>query len=840
MTDPRWERIQEIFEGALALGAEGREAFLRDACAGDEALLAEVASLLDADEQENSFLDAPGLSSFFEREDDIPLGTAVGPYRVVRVIGEGGMGMVYLAERSDGEFEQRVALKVIKRGMDSREIIARFRAERQILARLHHPNIARLLDGGVTGDGRPWFAMEYVDGKPIDEHCDERRLNVDQRLDLFATVCGAVQYAHANLVVHRDLKPDNILVTSDGTVKLLDFGIGKVLEGDDDGTRLTRVGSRVLTPAYASPEQMRGGAIGTATDVYSLGVVLFELLVGQRPRIVPGAEAEPGTGEGEDSISLLTALQRGRRSNGATDLDQVCTTRDTRIDKLERKLRGDLDVICRRALQPDPERRFGSVEALAGDIRRHRDGLPVLARPDSFAYRTKKFVSRNLATVLVTLAMVSVVVTLVSFYTVRLRAERARAEAEASKSSDVAIFLVDLFRRASPQMTHNIVTARELLDAAVEGLDTLAVDQPRLYSDLLMSTGMVYRELGDLAAAEPQLRKLVRTNEDIFDGPDVLSIQAKSQLATTLQEEGKLREAVPFFESALAEARALPEHDPFAIAYCLNNLAKVHVDMADYRLAEDPLREASAIYAVQAEAAPGSVATGWHATAVRNLARTVRLQGRYAEADSLFRVSIATSREAYPVGSPSMAETLYEAAALRLDVDDLEGAEAYAGEALAMRRNEYPDGHAGIGRSLTQLATIHRRAGDLARADAEITQADSILTALLPAPHPWIGEAVLERAAILEARGRPDAAEATYRRSIATLDEALGSTHPEVASARVALAAFLADRGECSRALDVLPDAVAVLEHRLGEGHPRSVDGRALLQRCQGAGSRPS
>jgi eukaryotic-like serine/threonine-protein kinase len=829
MSDDRWERIQEIFEGALDLDGAARDAFLREACRGDDALVAEVESLLEADERGYSFLDTPGPVPMMDEDDDLPAGTEIGPYRVSRVIGEGGMGMVYLAERADGEFQQQVALKVIKRGMDTHDILARFRGERQILARLQHANIARLLDGGVTKDGLPWFAMEYVDGKSIDAHCDQGRLGIDARLDLFTTVCGAVQYAHANLVVHRDLKPDNILVTADGTVKLLDFGIGKVLEGDDDGTRLTRVGSRVLTPAYASPEQLRGSAVSTATDIYSLGVVLFELLVGQRPGRGEGSGDDAKAGAG-DSISLVTALRRGRRGEGGVDTDTLCTTRDTRLDKLERKVRGDLDVICQRALQDDPERRFASVEALAGDVRRHREGLPVLARPDSLMYRARKFVSRNLAAVLVTVAMVSVVITLVSFYTVRLRAERARARFEATNSADVADFLVNLFRMASPQTEKPLTTARQLLDQAVAGFDTLAVNQPKLYSNLLMSTGMVYRELGDLKAAEPQLRKLVHTNEHIFDGPAVLSIQAKSQLATTLQEEGKLREAIPFFESALAEARALPEKDPIAVAYCLNNLAKVHVDLADYARAEGPLREAAEIYSRNTT----KEGPGWYGTAMRNLARTVRLEGRYQEADSLFRLSIESWRKG-DTGSPSLAEGLYEAAALRLDLDDLVGADTLAEEALRRRRYDYPDGHASIGRSLIQLATVHRRAGDLRRASAEVAEGDSILRAHLPATHSWIAEAVLERGQIQQAEGRLDRAEASEREALSILGTSLGAEHPEYAWATVTLAGLLAERGECARALEILPSAVTTLEDRLGEGHPHAVAARALLRRCRRA-----
>jgi len=823
-----WTMLQRIFEEALALEGAAREQYLDTACASDPALRAEVASLLAADARGSSLLDGIGADAFRDAGEDLAPGTAVGAWRVVRRIGQGGMGIVYLAERGDGAFEQQVALKVIKRGMDSHEIVGRFRAERQILARLQHPNIARLVDGGVTGDGRPWFAMEHVDGQPIDRYCDRRRLGVAQRLDLFGKVCAAVQFAHANLVVHRDLKPDNILVTADGEVKLLDFGIGKVLAGDEDRSLLTQAGTRLLTPAYASPEQLRAESVSTATDVFSLGVVLFELLVGQRPLRGRGdpVPAPPGTGTAEN---LLAALQRSRSGEGEVRLDEVCTTRDTRADRLERQLRGDLEVICGRALQVEPERRYASVEALAGDLRRHRTGQPVLARPDSVAYRARKFVARNRTAVLATASVIALVTATVGFYTVRLRAARAGAEREAKKSTEVATFLVTLFRRASPQSTGRFLTARELLDQAVAGLDSIAVEQPVLYSDLLMSTGMVYRELGDLEAAEPQLRKLVQVNTTIFDRPAVLSIQGKSQLATTLQEKGEFAEAETFFESALAEARGLPG-DRYALAYCLNNLAKVRVDMARYREAEGPLREAAAIYSARRT----TMEVGWYGTALRNLGRTVRLEGRWEEADSIFTLSLAVSREGFPKGSPAMAETLYEAAALAADRGALDSAASWARAALAMREFEFPDGHPTTGRSLIQLARIARLRGDAAAAAAAWARGDSMLRARLPVGHVWIAWATLEQAEELRAAGKSGQAEGAYHKAVEGLTATLGAAHPDRAAALVRYGGLIAERRGCNAASALLDEGMAALTAGLGPDHPRVRRAREGLPACAG------
>ncbi len=841
MSADRWTVMQRVFEGALLLQGDDRQRYLDAACRGDEALRREIDALLAADEEGNSLLDGIAGDGLASRDEDLVPGTMVGAWRIAHRLAEGGMGLVYLAQRADGAFEQDVALKVIKRGMDSREIVARFRAERQILARLQHPNIARLVDGGVTDDSRPWFAMEYVDGKPIDVYCDQQRLTVAQRLDLFIEVCAAVQFAHAKLVVHRDLKPDNILVTHRGEVKLLDFGIGKVLEADDSRPQLTKTGMRLNTPAYASPEQLRGQPVSTATDVYSLGVVLFEMLVGQRP-MRGWRDTEPPPPDAVPE-SPLAALRRSRQGSGPVTLHDVCTTRDTRPDRLERQLRGDLEVICAHALQVETERRYASVEALANDLIRHRSGQPVLARPDSVAYRARKFVSRNRTGVISASVVLLLISSTAAFYTVRLRTERTLASRAATRANDVSTFLVNIFKRASPQSPHQLTTARQLLDDAVSGIDTLARDQPVLYSNVLLTTGMVYREMGDMKAAEPQLRKLVQVNRTIFHQPAVPSIQAKSQLATTLEEEGKFAQAEPFFESALAEARALP-NDPYAVAYCLNNLARLRLDMARYAEAEPPLREVVAIYgrpiAIPAEGAAPAVSpfaasapwfhTEWRATALRNLGRAVRLEGRLSEADSIFRLSVIDSRAAGPTGTPQVAETLFEDAALQIDLGRLDSARTLALASLAMRHAKYLKGHATIGQSLVQLASIARRQGRLRAADSLLTRGDSILRAMLPATHAWIATAELERAELLRAQKRPAAA--AYDSALAGLRTALGADHPDYAEALVHYGSYVADQHGCARAAPLLTKGLGMLVARLGAGNPRVARDRTLAGRC--------
>ncbi len=412
MTEPadaeRWRRLTELFDGLVGMPAGDRAARLAELDGEDASLRAEIESLL-AESDGAGLLDAPAsdvLATFLEEIDETvpeqPVGTRIGAYRLVEELGRGGMGVVYLAERVDGQFEQKVALKLVKRGLDTDEVLARFRRERQILARLDHRSIARLFDGGATEDGRPYFAMEYVMGDPITTWCDARRLSIEERLRLFRRACEAVHHAHRNLVVHRDLKPSNILVTEEGDLKLLDFGVAKLLgSGAEDGQAtptLTRVGLRAMTPEYAAPEQVLGNPVSTATDVYALGVVLYELLTGRRPyRLGPrfGREAERTILEGEpERPSAVVEAPSELERHSAAELAQA---RGLSPGGLRRRLVGDLDAIVLTALRKEPERRYGSAQSLAEDLGRHLIGDPVAARPEGWLYRAARFAGRHRA-----------------------------------------------------------------------------------------------------------------------------------------------------------------------------------------------------------------------------------------------------------------------------------------------------------------------------------------------------------------------------------------------------------------------------------------------------------
>jgi serine/threonine protein kinase len=383
MSPERYQQIKRLFARVADLPAAQRPAALDRLCAGDPALRAELERVLESDHAAGRFMEQPALAPMGrlvpQAAKESFVGRRVGPYEILSEIGRGGMGTVYLASRADDQFRKLVAIKVVNPGPEAEAMAARFRRERQILANLEHPNIAQLLDGGTAPDGSPYLVLEYVGGMPIDEYCESRRLPITARLKLFRTVCAAVHYAHQNLIVHRDLKPTNILVKADGAVKLLDFGIAKLLNPDPARTPLERTATamRIMTPEYASPEQARGDAITTATDVYTLGVVLYEILSGHRPY---------------RSLADILGDRAPDRPSAAASRTAEGKTRPA---SLRRKLAGDLDAIALKALEKNPAQRYGSAERLADDIQRHLRGLPVAARRDTTAYRLSKFLRRH-------------------------------------------------------------------------------------------------------------------------------------------------------------------------------------------------------------------------------------------------------------------------------------------------------------------------------------------------------------------------------------------------------------------------------------------------------------
>ena len=532
MDQARWQKIDGILKSALELPAAECSAFLEQACAGDESLRHEVERLIKSDAEASSFLDTPvfeDAAGLLKEKEALSLaGQSIGPYKIIREIGHGGMGTVYLAMRSDDHYSKQVAIKLIGRGMDTREILSRFRHERQILANLEHPNIARLLDGGTARDGLPYFVMEYIEGQPIDQYCDAKKLPVTERLKLFRTVCAAVHYAHQNLVIHRDIKPGNILVTAEGTSKLLDFGIAKLLNTEltEQTIPMTAAAMRPMTPDYASPEQVRGQQITTASDIYSLGVLLYELLTGQRPYHLKSTSPQ--------EIERIICEQEPERPSDLIEeagLTIEAKKKRAQSDFLNPKLlRGDLDNIVLKAMRKEPGRRYTSAEQFSEDLRRHLEGLPVIARKDTFKYRAGKFVKRHksgvVAAALIALALLAGVITTL-WQARNASAQRARAERRFNDVRRLANSFMFEVHDAVKDLPGSTPARGLIVRRALEYLDTLAeeaVDDPLLQSELATAYQKVgdvqgnpyYANLGDTSGALESYRKALLIRESLI------------------------------------------------------------------------------------------------------------------------------------------------------------------------------------------------------------------------------------------------------------------------------------------------------------------------------------
>jgi serine/threonine-protein kinase len=555
----RWARIEEIYEAVLELPSGERRPYVTTACAGDAALAGEILSMLAVEESGTS-LEIERLVRD-EGVADPLLGTSIGPWRIVDALGRGGAGAVYRVERCDGQYEQQAALKLLAPGLLSTDAAVRLAAERRILARLVHPHIARLIDGGMTTSGTPYLVMEYVDGQPLTAYCEDRRLSIPERLRLFQVVCAAVHHAHRALVVHRDLKPSNIYVSRGGEVKLLDFGIAKLLQADPFGeTPVTRTGLRPLTLAYAAPEQVRGEPVTTAADVYALGVVLYELLAGLRPHAVAGVTAA-------EAERMILEQEPAPPSAVAAGADRLATRSEPLQGRFRaRQLRGDLDRICLMALRKEPERRYASVEQFSADIDRYLSGHPVIAQSDRVAYRMRRFVRRNRVPLAVTALFAVVLTAFAATSLVQARqvaAERDRATLERDKTQRVLRIVIDLFRGANPDVVPDgdKQTIGQFLESAEPRVLAGLADDSEVSAAVKHALALVHRARSDFARARPLLEEALAESRAQFGPDDQETLTVQVSLGATLATMGHRADAIALLEDALERCeRALGVH----------------------------------------------------------------------------------------------------------------------------------------------------------------------------------------------------------------------------------------------------------------------------------------
>jgi serine/threonine-protein kinase len=823
MTAPeRWARIERILDELLdATGAE-RVARLEALTGDDAALQDEVRAFLEEDEREGGPLDR-GVDTLAHAAVTEDVGTArpparrVGPYRVIGELGRGGMGEVLLAERADGQFEHRVALKIV-RGAPREDVVERFRHERQILARLRHPNIASLHDGGSTDDGLPYFAMEYVDGDRITAWCDARRLDVDARLALFDAVCRAVQYAHRNLVVHRDLKPGNVLVTSDGTVKLLDFGIAKLVDpGEGDDTHTTR---SFFTPAYASPEQIRGLPTSTATDVWSLGVLLFELLTGRHPH---GGDTRPSMELArsivEDDAPSASAAWLATAS---ATREELARNRATDPAALRRRLRGDLDNILHKALRRNPEERYASVEDLRMDLERYRKSLPVSARSATAGYRLRKLVRRHrLGAAAVAVAALAVVAGVVGVgWQARVAAqERDRARAEARRAGAVKDYLLEVFSAADPTLeSGRPVTAVDLAERGASRIESRFADDPEVRADITSTLGHVLLSLAEYDRADTLLRAGLE---------DYRRLDRPEGIVTTLTEQGELAvaraqhdRAVELFEEAKGLATRTLGPDDRVTGRIWSSLGGARLYQGKHAEAESAMGEALRI----ARALPDSALVSDY---LQNLAASQNDRGDRVAAEASFREALAVRRALNSEGDVYTARILTSLCNLLNETDRLKEAEETGREAVALFRREYGErGHPEEAISFSNLAGVLRKAGNLDEAEALQLEALDMFKRHLGEEHYWVARLYSNLSLTRMKRGDIAGAEKLLSDSIRLMTNQLGPRHRSLIAPLNNRAKVLTDMKRYEEAEALYQQSLSIAKEVLGE---RSVDGTYAL-----------
>lgn len=835
-----WKQIKEIFDNALKIEGQERQRYIEKACGDDEELVKEIYSLIAAHAKSGPLdksLENIRHTALSGEDFQNLKGREIGPYKIKADLGHGGMGNVFLAERADGQYDQKVALKILRIGFTNQNQVRRFIAERQILASLNHPNIATLLDGGLTEDGQPWFALEYVKGSPIDKYCNTRRLNLKKRLNLFLKVCGAVQTAHQQLIIHRDLKPSNILVTDDGTVKLLDFGIAKVLNQEDllsEAVPLTRTGLLPLTPAYASPEQIRGNPISTASDIYQLGIILYELLTGIRPYEVSGrtpseieriiCETQP-----ERPSTAVTKLTDSKNQNVVFH-SRFQNTRQSNPDQLRKRLLGDLDTIVMKTLRKEPDRRYESAEQLAADIRHYLAGRPVTAHPDSRSYRTRKFVSRHKtgfsATVVIILMLIGYA-TSITYHSQQTQAALSQAQTETAKAEQVTEFLLSLFEASDPAETlGDTVTARVLLERGVQQAEELN-NQPEVQAQMFDLTGQIYSRLGNYNQAFDLLSRALSIRNQQFGEEDITTASTKVQLATIMHKSGNYENADSLLREALSIQRKLLGSDHQEVASTLSTLGGVLMGTGSYDEAESMLRQALQIQRQSFDDKHLDISE-----TLNILGLLLDITGDLDEAESAMREALEIRRELLSDLDPRVTMSLNNLGMLLRKKGDYKSAEPVYREALELKRSIYGDEHPSIATTLNGLGLLLKDMGNDVEAEPVIRESLAMRRAFLDENHPRIAESLNNLGNLLESKGELEEAAVYIGDTREKLKHTFGDMHPLVAYPTIGLARISMKQENYQDAEPLIRDALAIRENALPGDHPEVIEVMNMLGDC--------
>jgi serine/threonine-protein kinase len=806
-----WQQVEEVFWSALEQTAENRAAYVQSACAGDENLRAEVEAMLRSHEQAGDFMGQPAYQMNAQLLDQetgaLQIGETFGDYRILSLLGEGGMGEVYLAE--DTKLDRKVALKLVKSGLGRANLLRHFRREEKILAGLTHPNIARLYGGAVTPDGIPYFVMEYVEGERVDRYCDARRLKLPERLQLFRKICSAVSYAHQHLVIHRDIKPANIRVTAEGEPKLLDFGIAKLVDPQTESVaEPTMTLQSVMTPEYASPEQVRGEGVTTTTDIYSLGVVLYELLTGQRPYRIKSRRPD-------EVARAISEEEPQRPSTAVTKQNQPSVILNPR------SLRGDLDNIVLMAMRKEPSRRYASVAQFSEDIRRHVEGLPVIARKDTVGYRSAKFIRRYrvgvAAAMLVALAIVAGLIAAL------WEARQARAQRDVAQR--INTFLQDMLGAAAPEVKGIDVKVTDVLSDASRRAKTELANQPQVMADVLMTLGRTYISLGQLDKAETDLRAALEASLKANGELHPTTATTMGWLGLALAYQNKAAEGEQISRKAVELQRKLhPQgHEDLGVALYALGLNLIYGN--EPKAAQPFLKEASALIKKHL-----GETHGYYMSTLVVLAMAHEKAGEVDVAEPLYRQAIDVGSRVESRYRIYLAQAQLYLGILLINKTAYPEAEILLQRSEAIYREVYAgDTNSSIGAVKANLGWLYFLKGDYARAEDEDRQALDLLRKYVGPEHPVTASTAATLGLTLTREGKAEEGEPYLREALAIRQKVLPKSDFMIPYAASALGECLTAQKRYAEAEPLLTESYNELKSKLGDQNKRTVEARQRL-----------
>ncbi len=818
MANQNWAKVETIIDKALTLSESEREAYIEEACKDDQNLKGEVTQLLESifASESKKWLENPSeLKGEFFRDigdgasdSESMKGRTIDSYTITKLLGKGGMGQVYLAERSDGSFEHQVAIKIIREGRATKTNIDRFKQEQNILAGLNHPGIAKLFDGGITDDGFPYLIMEYVDGVPIDQFCKNNNLSLHQYIELFIKILEAIRHAHENLVVHRDLKPGNILITPNGDVKILDFGISKLLAAPEDQS-LTQTQTRLLTPKYAAPEQIKQQPITTATDIYSLGIIFYQLL----------CQTLPFDFENISSYEIEQLVLNQQPAPPSTNVVSGNIT--------PHQLKGDLDAIILKAIRKEPEERYRGISELLDDLNNYQKGIPVSARKGTTAYRTKKFFNRHKKGTALAAGVLLLIVSLVGFYTNRIAAERKQAELSAAQAEETKDFLLSIFNTTNPEFASysgNDISAKTLLINGVEEVDASLWDQPSAYIELLSSIGAALKNLTAYPSSEEAYEKALTKSEEYYgtDHPQTASILA--DIATLKRSQGQREEAENLIVQSIEILEKKETEASLSLANKYSIYAFTKAYQGEYSEALNLFQKADSLYI-----ASDNEESLHRFTTLDNRAETEIRMGKYEDAEKHLNAVLDFYQDYYKGSHFNIAQTLSSLGALYANTSDYEKSNEYLYNSIDMKKKLLGEDHIDLSSTYDRLAINYRELNELDKGEKFARQSLKLNEEAHGEHSIHYAETLNNLALIQLDRNQLAEAKKNYEHIISIKEKLLEPTHTSLGVAYYNYASVLQDLGALSEAKNFFEKTIEIDKATYGPNHPGvAIDYNAL------------